>query len=77
MELFGYAYVSSLSSLGLQFKALEAAGVKASRIFYDKATGSNTDRPGFQTLQIIIGEGDVILVTKLDRLGRDMFLTVE
>jgi len=45
--------------------------VKASRIFYDKATGSNTDRPGFQILQIKVGEGDVILVTKLDRLGRD------
>jgi len=45
MELFGYAYVSSLSSLELQTKALKAAGVKPSRIFSDKATGSTTNRP--------------------------------
>jgi DNA invertase Pin-like site-specific DNA recombinase len=72
MRLFGYARVStSQQSLELQVKALKAAGVSPSRIFTDKATGSNTDRPGLHTLQIKVEEGDVILVTKLDRLGRD------
>ena len=72
MRLFGYARVStSQQSLGLQVKALKAAGVNASRIFSDKATGSNTERPGLQTLQVKVEQGDVILVTKLDRLGRD------
>src|SRR5579884_768906 len=72
MRLFGYARVStSQQSLELQMKALKAAGVKPSRIFSDKATGSNADRPGLQTLQVKVEEGDVILVTKLDRLGRD------
>ena len=72
MRLFGYARVStSQQSLELQLKALKAAGVAPTRIFSDKATGSNTDRPGLQTLQMKVEEGDVILVTKLDRLGRD------
>lgn len=72
MRLFGYARVStSQQSLELQVKALKAAGVSSSRIFSDKATGSNTDRPGLCTLQIKVEEGDVILVAKLDRLGRD------
>jgi DNA invertase Pin-like site-specific DNA recombinase len=72
MRLFGYARVStSQQSLELQMKALKAAGVTPSRIFSDKATGSNADRPGLQTLQVKVEEDDVILVTKLDRLGRD------
>lgn len=72
MRFFGYARVStSQQSLELQTKTLEAAGVAPARIFSDKATGSNTNRPGLHTLQIKVEEGDVILVTKLDRLGRD------
>ena len=72
MRLFGYARVStSQQSLELQMKALKAADVAPSRIFSDKATGSNTERPGLHTLQMKVEEGDVILVTKLDRLGRD------
>jgi DNA invertase Pin-like site-specific DNA recombinase len=72
MRLFGYARVStSQQSLELQVKALKAASVSPARIFSDKATGSNTERPGLHTLQMKVEEGDVILVTKLDRLGRD------
>jgi DNA invertase Pin-like site-specific DNA recombinase len=45
--------------------------VKASRIFTDKASGSSTDRKGLDLLRMKVEEGDVILVKKLDRLGRD------
>jgi DNA invertase Pin-like site-specific DNA recombinase len=72
MRIFGYARVStSQQSLELQLKTLKEAGVNPSRIFSDKATGSNVNRTGLHTLQIKVEEGDVILVTKLDRLGRD------
>ena len=72
MRKFGYARVStSQQSLDVQIKALKKAGVRQNRIFYDKATGSNTDRGGLETLKLKVEEGDVILVTKLDRLGRD------
>ncbi len=72
MRIFGYARVStSQQCLDSQVKALKSAGVKGSRIFTDKLTGSNMDRDGLQLLRIKVEEGDVVLVTRLDRLGRD------
>ncbi|WP_334619219.1 recombinase family protein, partial [Klebsiella pneumoniae] len=35
------------------------------------ASGSSTDREGLDLLRMKVEEGDVILVKKLDRLGRD------
>jgi len=72
MRFFGYARVStSQQSLDVQLKALKAEGVKANRIFTDKVTGAHTNRNGLHLLQVKVEEGDVILVKKLDRLGRD------
>ena len=72
MRLFGYARVStSQQSLDIQIKALKQAGVKASRLFSDQESGSHTCRDGLQLLRVKVEEGDVILVKKLDRLGRD------
>lgn len=41
------------------------------RIFSDKITGSTLERAGLDLLRIKVEQGDTILVTKLDRLGRD------
>jgi DNA invertase Pin-like site-specific DNA recombinase len=72
MRLFGYARVStSQQSLEGQVKALKAEGVKSNRIFTDKETGSHADRDGLRLLRMKVEEGDLILVKKLDRLGRD------
>jgi DNA invertase Pin-like site-specific DNA recombinase len=72
MRLFGYARVStSQQSLELQIKALKTEGVHAHRIFTDKLSGCEAERDGLRLLQLKVEEGDVILVTKLDRLGRD------
>ncbi len=72
MRLFGYARVStSQQSLDIQVKALKAEGVKDNRIFTDKVTGSHLNREGLRLLQVKVEEDDVILVKKLDRLGRD------
>lgn len=72
MRLFGYARVStSQQSLDIQIKCLKEAGVKASRIFSDKGSGSNIERKGLELLRMKVEDGDVILVKKLDRLGRD------
>lgn len=72
MRLFGYARAStSQQSLDVQTKALKAEGVRASRIFTDKLTGSHVNRDGLRLLRVKVEEGDVILVKKLDRLGRD------
>lgn len=72
MRCFGYARVStSQQSLDLQIKTLKAAGVKENRIFSDKTSGSHIEREGLSLLRVKMEEGDVLLVTKLDRLGRD------
>ncbi|MFP3034011.1 MAG: recombinase family protein [Candidatus Tisiphia sp.] len=72
MRLFGYARVStSEQSLEIQKQALKKAGVIESRIFFDKTTGSNLEREGLKSLMVKVEEGDTVLITKLDRLGRD------
>lgn len=72
MRLFGYARVStSQQSLDIQINALKAAGVESHRIFTDKSTGSDKDREGLNLLLIKMEQGDVLLVKKLDRLGRN------
>lgn len=72
MRLFGYARVStSQQSLDIQVKALKAEGVKSNRLFTDKERGSHANREGLRLLRMKVEEGDLILVKKLDRLGRD------
>ncbi|MGE4686824.1 recombinase family protein [Yersinia enterocolitica] len=72
MRLFGYARVSTnQQSLDIQIKTLKEAGVASSRIFTDKASGSHTNREGLDLVRMKVEAGDVILVKKLDRLGRD------
>lgn len=72
MRVFGYARVSThQQALDLQIEALKAAGVEQHRIFTDKASGKNMERPGLDLLRVKVEQGDTILITKLDRLGRD------
>ena len=72
MRMFGYGRVSTnKQSLDIQVEALRAEGVEDHRIYTDKATGSNTDRAGLDSLRMKVEVGDVILIKKLDRLGRD------
>jgi len=78
MRIFGYARVStSQQSLDIQINALIKAGVEPHRLFTDKASGKNTDRTGLELLLLKVENGDVIFVTKLDRLGRDTADMVE
>ena len=72
MRLFGYCRVStSQQSLDIQIKRLINEGVSADRIYADKKSGATLDRGGLETLKIKVEKNDVVLVTKLDRLGRD------
>lgn len=67
----GYARVSTDDQdTKLQVDALERAG--CSRIFREKASGAKTDRPELARLIDTSREGDVIVVWKLDRLGRSL-----
>lgn len=57
----------------LQRDALKAADCK--RIFTEKATGAQRDRPQLAAALDYIREGDTLVVWKLDRLGRGEYLT--
>lgn len=67
----GYARVSTpRQSLDAQLDRLHAAGIE--KIWTDKKSGKNTDRPGLTDLLEYARGGDVLVVTKLDRLGRNL-----
>src|SRR6478672_11645908 len=72
----GYARVSTFEQiLDLQQDALTAAGCK--KIFTDTASGGCIDRPGLQQALDYVREGDVLVVWRLDRLGRSLKYLIE
>ena len=73
---FGYARVSTKTqardgnSLDAQQAALTAAG--AEKIYTDTFTGTKIERPEFDRLRAQLRRGDVLIVTRLDRLARSV-----
>jgi DNA invertase Pin-like site-specific DNA recombinase len=73
--LIGYARVSKTDGsqvFDLQKDALRAAGVKTKQIYEDCASGTRDDRPGLTACLKALREKDVLVVWKLDRLGRNL-----
>jgi DNA invertase Pin-like site-specific DNA recombinase len=67
--IYGYARVSTDGqSVAAQVAALSAAG--AGRVFREVASGAKTDRAQLRRLLSMIDAGDVLMVTRLDRLAR-------
>lgn len=67
--ILGYARVSTLDQdLAAQIESLTKAG--AERIYQEKISGKNAERPELQRMLCDIRERDVIVVTRLDRLAR-------
>ena len=72
-RLVGYCRVSTDSQeLRLQEDALLKAGVPKRLIFHDKIGGAKADRPGLDKCLQEVGEGDTLVVWRLDRLGRSV-----
>lgn len=70
MALVFYARVSSKGQ-NLDRQLARAKEVKADKVFTDKLSGKNTDRPGLEQTFDYIREGDIVEVVSLDRLSRD------
>ncbi len=67
----GYARVSTADQdPTLQHDALAVAG--CTKVFEDRASGARADRAGLQSALDYVREGDVLVVWKLDRLGRSL-----
>lgn len=70
MSLFFYVRVSSKGQ-NLDRQLARAKDAKADKVFQDKFSGKNTDRPGFQKMMNYVRDGDTVEVVSLDRLSRN------
>lgn len=72
----GYARVSTLDqNPQLQIDALEKAGCE--KVFIDKITGTAAQRPELDKVKMMLREGDILVVWRLDRLGRSLKNLIE
>jgi DNA invertase Pin-like site-specific DNA recombinase len=73
----GYARVSTQEqNLDLQMKALERAGCE--KVYKDRGiSGTQRDRPQLKKALASLEKGDVLVVWKLDRLGRSLGHLIE
>lgn len=69
MSHIGYIRVSSVQ----QSTERQLVNVELDRVFEEKLSGKNTNRPEFQKMLAYVREGDVLHVHSLDRLGRNLF----
>ncbi len=73
--LIGYARISKADGsqvLDLQKDALITAGVNEEHIYTDQASGKNDKRSGLEACLKTLRKDDVLVVWKLDRLGRNL-----
>lgn len=69
-RIYGYARVSARDqNLARQLDALRSFGVD--KVFADKASGKDFERPEYERLVSSLREGDVMAVKSIDRLGRN------
>lgn len=73
--LVGYCRVSiadDRQTTNLQQDALLNVGIDKRNIYEDRASGSKDNRPGLKACLDYLTEGDVLVVWRLDRLGRSL-----
>ena len=73
-RLIGYARVSTYGqTLDSQLEQLRAAGCSSRNIYREKATGARPDRRELNRMLGKLAPGDVVTVTRIDRLARSTF----
>src|SRR3954471_21920835 len=69
MSKFGYARVST-DGQSLDAQLAQLRKVRCTKVFREKATGARADRSQLKRLLQNVERGDVVVVTRLDRLAR-------
>lgn len=70
-RVYGYARISSSTQHDdRQLYRLDKHGVKQEFTFVDVASGKDFDRPQWQLLKKCLRQGDILVITSIDRLGR-------
>ena len=73
-RLIGYARVSTYGqTLDAQLEQLRAAGCSSRNIYREKVTGARADRRKLLRMLDRLAPGDVVTVTRIDRLARSTF----
>lgn len=71
MSMTGYARVSTdEQNIDTQIEELRSVGCTV--IYADHASGGTQDRPDWQACKRSLGEGDTLVVSRIDRLGRSL-----
>jgi DNA invertase Pin-like site-specific DNA recombinase len=73
-RLIGYARVSTYGqTLDAQLEQLRAAGCSSRNIYRERVTGARADRRALLRMLDRLAPGDVVMVTRIDRLARSTF----
>jgi DNA invertase Pin-like site-specific DNA recombinase len=67
-QAVGYIRVSSVD----QNAARQLDGIKLDRVFQDKVSGKDTNRPALQEMLAFVRDGDTVMVHSIDRLARNL-----
>lgn len=70
--IYGYARVSSKDqNIDRQTLAFKEIGIEDACIFIDKQSGKDFNRPAYQKMLRTLGQGDMLYLKSIDRLGRN------
>ena len=69
---YGYIRVSTaVQKVDRQWLAMKEFGIAKERVYADKQSGKDFNRPAYNKLMAQLGSGDVLVIKSLDRLGRN------
>ena len=72
MKKVGYMRVSTgKQNLDRQYEDFKNLGIEDKYIYEDKASGKNFERVGFEYMKRALEKGDILVISSLDRLGRN------
>lgn len=72
MKKVGYMRVSTgKQNLDRQYEDFKKLGIEDKHIYEDKQSGKNFERIGFEYMKRALEKGDVLVISSLDRLGRN------